>query len=173
MPGATANGIPYPLEMEPLADVALRIRNLADWFGNLPRAKVRRSTAVSIPNGTGWTDVNLPTLVYSEGSPKFGRVAASGQLTVPAGHTGLYTVTWGQEWAVSSAGMRAMRITLNGAHNDDMCFRLRGTTDSTTFIKGAVDIALTAADVLAAQVMQTSGAALDMNGAYLSVRRVA
>lgn len=149
------------------------VRDNLNWLANdMPRCSAVRTATQSINNTTLTTISYTGTDEYDAGSMHDPAVNAS-RLTVPSGGGGLYVVGASAMWAGNPTGNRQILLAVNGTI-------IQGTQDDRTDPGGggadhrtSVEVRLVAGDFVEAQVVQSSGGALNVTHSRIQARWVA
>lgn len=151
--GTTATGLPYMEDNEPLSDVALKIKGLAEGVDDRPRGRKSNPAAQSIANGTGNATIGLTTLEYADGLG-----TAGNGFTIQK--TGLYLVTLQITYPANAAGDRSVKLYKNaGLILDTHAVWAAANGQPDTHVH-TVPVRLAANDVVDMRTFQTSGVAL-------------
>lgn len=121
---------------------------------------INRSTNQSIPNNAA-TNVQWENEVVDSGE-LFNSAVSNTTITIPT--TGLYAVTIGLSWAANVTGSRHAFLLLNGVDNVLLDRRMTVTGGLSTSLTLSGIRYFTADDTLVVQVLQNSGAALNLLG---------
>lgn len=135
-------------------------------FGNLHQGVIikRRAASQSIPNNTA-TAVALDTVTLD-------RCGAGAGTSSIMRRAGLYHISATALFAGATAGVRQVNILFNGVPIAGGAFSSSGAASATT-VGGSVVFPLAQADIggnIRIEVLQDSGAALNLANAYLSIR---
>jgi hypothetical protein len=134
------------------------VRDPIDFLQRRPVARLRRTVAQSIPNGT-FTDVLFDV-------EDFDTAGGHDNVTNPARYTaqyaGRYLIGYHSAFAASAVGVRTMRLAINGA-------AVAGTNNllatvsaaSGSHFTGSAMVTLNVGDFVTVQVFQSTGGALD------------
>lgn len=146
-------------------DTEINVANIVvtpESTGAKHRARSERATLQPIDHNTT-VDLAFTAHPYDVG------LLRSGNTFVPR-RAGLYTVKAHATFASNTTGSRRLLITVNGnivAREDN------GAPPGTTGLGATYEATLAAGDVVKAQVLQTSGAALDVTWSWLTIREIA
>lgn len=127
---------------------------------NQPYLELQIPSAVSIPNTTLTTITGLTTVVRNVG----GITYSAGTFTVPS--TGVYTISYGGQYAASGTGTGVRRLNVTVAPS---AYVYAGSSDSigtntdTSLLSSSVTLYLTPANTFVVQAQQTSGSALNLS----------
>jgi hypothetical protein len=131
-----------------------------------PRAKATTTSAQSFADSTQAILTGF-TSVYSVG----GMIVSTNGITVPV--NGDYSVLAWQNWSTNGTVRRTMRLQVNGTDLTPFeAFPVLSLSGANTAISAASAFRLNAGDKVQITGLQTSGGALAMNGAALSVHLI-
>ena len=137
------------------------------------RVYAHRGTVQSIPHNVG-TAVDLTGEDYDTDA-YHDTVTNINRLTIPAGFaSAVYAVTASVQFTANATGMRTINIRKNGANlsRGAGTMKQNAPAGGVAQIIASADITLVAGDYVDITVTQTSGAALDLVSATVSLRRV-
>jgi hypothetical protein len=148
----------------------------SDWVitgGVMPGVQLERTAAFSVPDdGSSYTTVTLPTeIIDTDGF----HAGSNGFITIPTGLGGDYLANWNVTFDADDGGYRASNLLLAGNTGAPSQFandRVGGWTPVATAnngYPGSRRLRLGAGATLTLQTIQTSGGALDVTQAHLSV----
>lgn len=138
-----------------------------------PRAQVRNSVALSIPNNT-WTILTWDTDEIGVGGVHQDSTAATGfgplNARLTALYTGLHLVSGAVGFAVNATGYRGVRLTLtsNSGASTVAQALLPATSYYTILGLPTALVQLNAGDGVVLEALQSSGGALNTDGLLLS-----
>ena len=137
------------------------------------RVYAHRGTTQSIPHNVS-TAIDLTGEDYDTDN-FHDTVTNTSRLTIPAGWTSaVYAITGSVQVASNATGMRTLTIRKNGAALSRGAGQQKANAPmgGVALMQVSADVQLTAGDYVDLAISQTSGAALDVASATLSLRRV-
>lgn len=170
MPGTTTGGLPYPLDHEPLADIAEAVQDLAEALDTVCVKLVRNTNSQPVPPSAN-TVVTYLAATYARGITYS---LATGKITATV--AGLYNVSGGLLWDTNAVGRRfAQLVKTSGGVTENLGRDERGATGYVGH-QVATDIKLAVGDTVHLEVFQSSAGNLNLRGdfspAVLAAHRV-
>lgn len=136
--------------------------------GQISYMEYLRSTAQSIANdNTNSTTVTAYGVVSSR-NPAM--TYSNGVFTVKTGEAGIYNVAFVANFTASATGRRRVAILRNAS--DVAGINISAPSSGNALLSAATTLYLSAAETISVQVLQNSGAALDLNGARIMITKV-
>lgn len=154
--GKTSTGLPFPGSEDPVSAGADNLRALAEALdGGRQIAQLTSNPAGSGPNipSGAWT----PYGFYAATGARRGALITVTTTSMTVTAAGLYVVLLTAEWAAASAGVRAVRVLLNGNAGVDISASQEFTSSVRPAQSASQVIGLAAGTVLTVQAFQGSG----------------
>lgn len=143
------------------ADWNTKIRDSLEDVAKPKRAKVNRTTVLSIPNNI----VTAITYVNEEyDSDNLWVVGTPDTLTIPPGGAGLWRFILNAQFAINATGARHLSITQNGTIKGSF----NNAGNAAWYVGGCVvaEFICVVGDAIKTLAYQTSGGALNLDNAY-------